>query len=62
VASAGAGQLPGRILPTSMLTSVTAGQLTIRGISVGGVYTSLCVPELGLVSSGNNRRIRQRSD
>jgi ribonuclease Z len=49
VASAGAGQLPGRILPTSMLTSVTAGQLTIRGISVGGVYTSLCVPELGLV-------------
>ena len=28
---------------------MTAGQLTIRGISVGGVYTSLCVPELGLV-------------
>lgn len=31
-----------------MLTSVTAGALTIRGISVGGVYTSLAVPELGL--------------
>lgn len=32
-----------------MLTTVTAGQFTIRGISVGGVYTSLCVPELGIV-------------
>ncbi len=32
-----------------MLTTVTAGAFTIRGISVGGVYTSLCVPELGLV-------------
>jgi len=32
-----------------MLTTVTAGPFTIRGISVGGVYTSLCVPELGLV-------------
>ncbi len=31
-----------------MLTTVTAGALTIRGISVGGVYTSLSVPELGL--------------
>lgn len=31
-----------------MLTSVTAGALTIRGVSVGGVYTSLAVPELGL--------------
>lgn len=31
-----------------MLTSVTAGALTIRGISVGGVYTSMSVPELGL--------------
>lgn len=31
-----------------MLTTVTAGALTIRGISVGGVYTSLAVPELGL--------------
>ena len=32
-----------------MLTSVVAGPYTIRGISVGGVYTSLAVPELGLV-------------
>lgn len=32
-----------------MLTTVTAGPYTIRGISVGGVYTSLSVPELGLV-------------
>ena len=32
-----------------MLTTVTAGQLTIRGISVGGVYTSLYVPELGIL-------------
>ncbi len=32
-----------------MLTSVTAGPYTVRGISVGGVYTSLCVPELGVV-------------
>lgn len=32
-----------------MLTSVTAGPYTIRGVSVGGVYTSLAVPELGLV-------------
>ncbi|HET9626969.1 MAG TPA: MBL fold metallo-hydrolase [Kofleriaceae bacterium] len=32
-----------------MLTTVTAGPLTVRGISVGGVYTSLGVPELGLV-------------
>jgi ribonuclease Z len=32
-----------------MLTTVTAGPYTIRGISVGGVYTSLCVPELGIV-------------
>jgi ribonuclease Z len=31
-----------------VLTTVTAGALTIRGISVGGVYTSLAVPELGL--------------
>jgi ribonuclease Z len=28
---------------------VTAGPYTIRGVSVGGVYTSLAVPELGLV-------------
>lgn len=32
-----------------MLTSVTAGPFTIRGVSVGGVYTSLAVPELGVV-------------
>ncbi len=32
-----------------MLTSVTAGPYTIRGVSVGGVYTSLSVPELGIV-------------
>jgi ribonuclease Z len=32
-----------------MLTTVTAGPYTVRGISVGGVYTSLAVPELGIV-------------
>lgn len=32
-----------------MLTSVTAGPYTIRGVSVGGVYTSLGVHELGVV-------------
>jgi ribonuclease Z len=32
-----------------VLTSVTAGPFTIRGVSVGGVYTSLAVPELSLV-------------
>lgn len=32
-----------------MLTSVTAGPYTLRGISVGGVYTSIAVPELGLL-------------
>ncbi len=32
-----------------MLTTVTAGPFTVRGVSVGGVYTSLCVPELGVV-------------
>jgi len=32
-----------------MLTTVTAGPYTIRGISVGGVYTSIAVPELGLL-------------
>ncbi|MCX5746553.1 MAG: MBL fold metallo-hydrolase, partial [Proteobacteria bacterium] len=31
-----------------MLTSVTAGPYTVRGISVGGVYTSLAIPELGI--------------
>ena len=32
-----------------MLTSVTAGPYTIRGVSVGGVYTSLHVPELDVL-------------
>jgi ribonuclease Z len=32
-----------------MLTTVTAGPYSLRGISVGGVYTSLAVPELGMV-------------
>ena len=32
-----------------MLTTVTAGPFTVRGVSVGGVYTSLGVPELGVV-------------
>lgn len=32
-----------------MLTTVTAGPYTIRGVSVGGVYTSIAVPELQLV-------------
>jgi ribonuclease Z len=32
-----------------VLTTVTAGPYTVRGVSVGGVYTSLAVPELGLV-------------
>ena len=32
-----------------MLTTVAAGPYTVRGISVGGVYTSIAVPELGIV-------------
>ena len=32
-----------------MLTSVSAGPFTVRGVSVGGVYTSLVVPELGVM-------------
>jgi ribonuclease Z len=32
-----------------VLTTVAAGPYTIRGISVGGVYTSLAVPELGVL-------------
>lgn len=32
-----------------MITSVSAGGFTIRGVSVGGVYTSLTVPELGVM-------------
>lgn len=31
----------------SLITEVKAGKYTIRGVSVGGVYTSLLVPELG---------------
>lgn len=32
-----------------MLTTVTAGPYTVRGVSVGGVYTSLAVPELSVL-------------
>ncbi len=32
-----------------MLVSVEAGPYTVRGVSLGGVYTSLQVPELGVV-------------
>lgn len=32
-----------------MLTRVRAGPYTIKGVSVGGVYTSLCVPELDVL-------------
>jgi ribonuclease Z len=32
-----------------MLTTVTAGPFTVRGVSVGGVYTSIGVPELGIL-------------
>ncbi|MBT8494150.1 MAG: MBL fold metallo-hydrolase [Deltaproteobacteria bacterium] len=32
-----------------MLTTVKAGDFTVRGISVGGVYTSLFIPELHLI-------------
>ena len=32
-----------------MLTTVTAGPYSVRGISVGGVYTSLGIPELGIL-------------
>ncbi|ADO71723.1 MBL fold metallo-hydrolase [Stigmatella aurantiaca] len=32
-----------------MLTAVQAGPYTVRGISLGGVYTSLQIPELGVV-------------
>ena len=34
--------------PSDVLTTVEAGRLTIRGVSLGGVYTSLHVPELDL--------------
>ena len=32
-----------------MLTTVRAGRYTVRGVSVGGVYTSLQIPELGVL-------------
>jgi ribonuclease Z len=32
-----------------MLTTVTAGSYTVRGVSVGGVYTSIAVPELAVL-------------
>jgi ribonuclease Z len=32
-----------------LLTTVTAGSYTFRGVSVGGVYTSIAVPELGVL-------------
>jgi ribonuclease Z len=32
-----------------MLTTVTAGPHSVRGISVGGIYTALAVPELGVL-------------
>lgn len=46
-----AGSRPGWQWPytAAMLTTVTAGPYTVRGISVGGVYTSIAVPELGIV-------------
>lgn len=34
---------------SDMLTEVQAGPYSIVGVSVGGVYTSLCVPELGAI-------------
>jgi ribonuclease Z len=33
----------------AVLTTVTAGAYTFRGVSVGGVYTSIAVPELGVL-------------
>lgn len=32
-----------------VLTTVTAGPYTVRGVSVGGVYTSLAIPELSVI-------------
>lgn len=32
-----------------MLTTITAGPYTLRGVSVGGVYTSIACPELGVL-------------
>src|SRR5262249_5289159 len=44
-----AGEPPAAPYTRPMLTTVTAGPHSVRGISVGGVYTSLAVPELGLL-------------
>ena len=33
----------------SVLTTVTAGPYTLRGVSLGGVYTSIACPELGVL-------------
>jgi ribonuclease Z len=33
----------------TVLTTVTAGPYTLRGLSLGGVYTSIACPELGLL-------------
>ena len=33
----------------TVLTTVTAGPYTLRGVSLGGVYTSIACPELGLL-------------
>lgn len=41
--------LQGDANPAAQLTQVRAGPYTVRGISVGGVYTALQVPELSLV-------------
>jgi ribonuclease Z len=35
--------------PSGVITQVSAGPYTIRGVSVGGVYTSLHVPELDVL-------------
>lgn len=35
--------------PAAVLTTVTAGPYTLRGLSLGGVYTSLGCPELGVL-------------
>lgn len=46
-----------------MLSSVSVGNYTLRGISVGGVYTSLAVPELGVVfDAGASPRSSAASD
>ena len=39
------GLSPGYDIP-ALLTSITAGRYTVRGVSLGGIYTALHVPEL----------------